>query len=238
MGLRLTKPTRTIALLTVISGMIGSGVLSQAAQAEPLEPIPSAPIRPPIECPAEVSNLTGLMLRDLPSYTNRVLQRSLGQLEGVDRDRPGFVLLASEAEFQPLPVGAGAAGQINTVSPDETVDQLFFTTLEYQYVRNQRSPLQHYHWAFLTQTDQGWRLALLFSRIGDYPAVDPPTPPMDTSTGAIAQAIRQWLEDCRAGAVAGVDPAQPYPPLAPHPPDGLERDRDLPAVGFPREDHR
>jgi hypothetical protein len=41
----------------------------------------------------------------------------------------------------------------------------------------------------------------MFSRIGDALANQPPSPPQDTSQGVIAQAIRLWLRDCRAGAI-------------------------------------
>ncbi|NJR66863.1 MAG: hypothetical protein HC772_18640 [Leptolyngbyaceae cyanobacterium CRU_2_3] len=62
--------------------------------------------------------------------------------------------------------------------------------------------LQHYHWLFLTPTENyGWRLVLMFSSLGNAPANQPPSPPQDTSQGVIAQAVRLWLRDCRAGSI-------------------------------------
>jgi hypothetical protein len=53
----------------------------------------------------------------------------------------------------------------------------------------------------LTQTATGWRLAMMFSRIGSYPAKNPPSPPRDSSNGVVGQAVRAWLRDCRAGSI-------------------------------------
>ncbi|NJN87987.1 MAG: hypothetical protein HC881_18960 [Leptolyngbyaceae cyanobacterium SL_7_1] len=79
--------------------------------------------------------------------------------------------------------------------------QVFFTMLERRYSGTQTIRLQHYHRVFLTETDEGWRLALMQSSIGDYPAQQPSSPPYDSSEGATAQAIRLWLRDCDAGAI-------------------------------------
>jgi hypothetical protein len=139
------------------------------------------------------------MLRDLPSYTNRVTQRAYTNFRTADT--PGYVILADRPEYEPLSLGLAENSQ---VLEDDT-SQVFFTTLERQYVTGQPVSLQHYHRLFLIQTPTlGWQLVLLFSTLGDYPANQPPTPPQDTSQGAIAQAIRLWLRDCQAGSVGGV----------------------------------
>jgi hypothetical protein len=153
-------------------------------------------IRPPQTCPNDLETLVSLLLRDLPSYANRVTQRSfhLDQLS----DRPGVVIIAGQPDYAPLTLGPGA------YTPSDSTDeprQVFFTTLERQYVSDTSISLQTYHWLFLTQSQDRWRLVLLFSSTGDYPAERPPSPPEDTSQGAIAQAIRLWLRDCAAGAV-------------------------------------
>ncbi|NJL22855.1 MAG: hypothetical protein HC895_21790 [Leptolyngbyaceae cyanobacterium SM1_3_5] len=154
------------------------------------------PIRPSIDCPADLPTLTILLLRDLPSYANRVTQRSFTGLD-VAASRPGYVLVAGRPEFEPLSLGPGEYLPTIETAPQ----QIFFTTLERQYVNNRSIYLQHYHWVFLSQESDGWWLVTMRSQIGDLPADQPPTPPQDTSDGAIAQAIRLWLRDCRNRAI-------------------------------------
>jgi hypothetical protein len=142
------------------------------------------------------------MLPDLPAYANRVIQRSSGLYR--DRDRPGYILLAGRPEFEPLTLGPGS---YQPVSPGEVNEdepfQVFFTTLNRQYVEGEPQSLQHFHWVFLVRPNETWRLALMVSTLGEAPPGEPPTPPYDSSQGAIAQAIRLWLRDCEAGAVTG-----------------------------------
>jgi hypothetical protein len=98
------------------------------------------------------------------------------------------------------------------------LQQVFFTTLERQYWRNQMVSLQNYHWLFLVQNQDGWYLGLLYSSLGRYPSGDgplspvasqrAPTPPEESSDGIIGQAIRLWLRDCRAGAVFPANAAE------------------------------
>ncbi len=124
-----------------------------------------------------------------------------------------YAILASQPEFTPLPV----ASREYTSPEDKKLHQVFFTVLERQYsgtasrIQGPQGPIprlssvsefQHYHWLFLAETDQGWQLAMLFSRLGPFPAnAGPLTPPRDTTQGITAEAIRLWLRDCRAGAV-------------------------------------
>ncbi|MBD2092236.1 hypothetical protein H6F67_20510 [Microcoleus sp. FACHB-1515] len=155
------------------------------------------PIRPSIDCPTDLSALTTLLLRDLPSYANRVTQRSFTNFD-TPATRPGYVLVAGRPEFEPLSRGPGEYLPTTTAEPQ----QLFFTTLERQYVDDQAINLQHYHWIFLAQESDGWWLVTMRSQLGNLPADQPPTPPQDTSDGAIAQAIRLWLRDCRHRSIA------------------------------------
>ncbi|MBE9178230.1 hypothetical protein IQ268_06475 [Oculatella sp. LEGE 06141] len=149
-------------------------------------------------CPADLETLVALLLHDLPAYTNRVRQRAIGRNRSANV--PGYMLLAARPEFDPLTLGPGE--YVAGIPADSDTTQVFFTTLERQYVSNTAVNLQHYHWLFLTQTMDGhWRLVLMISRIGGYPASDPPSPPQDSSYGVVAQSIRLWLRDCRAGRV-------------------------------------
>lgn len=142
-------------------------------------------------CQAQnVETLTAQLLRDLPSYTNRISQSVRRRTSNVD----SYVLTAGRPEFAPLTLGPGIYSPVD--SP-QLPQQVFLTTLERQYTDGKAVELQQYHWLFLTQSSSGWRLAMMFSRIGTYPSGRPPTPPRDSSDGIIAQAIRTWLRDCQ-----------------------------------------
>lgn len=169
-------------------GLIGLGVLGTGGNA-------MAQRSPRYTCPTEVEPLVKLMLRDLPGYANRVSNR----LKTTDAGLRSYVVLAGRPEFEPLPLAPEPIADAN--DPPEKPQQVFITTLERQYQGNQFTSLQEYHWLFLAKTSEGWYLALSFTRTGGYPAKQPPTPPRDSSDGVIAQAIRRWLRDCRAGAV-------------------------------------
>jgi hypothetical protein len=145
-----------------------------------------------------LTDLTPLLLRDIPSYANRVVQRSRNR--DPTGDRPGTIVLAGRPEFLPLTLEAGR--YTPTQSQADQPEQVFFTTLERQYVQDRTVNLQHYHWVFFAKGESGWLLVAMFSRLGDTPPNQPPTPPQDTTQGAIAQAIRLWLRDCRSGAVS------------------------------------
>lgn len=148
-----------------------------------------------LSCPADLETLTALLLQDLPSYANRVTQRSRRLERSVNLF--SYVIVAGKPEFEPLNL---SQLQYTPVLPD-TSEQIFFTTLERRYSNNQAIETQNYHWLFLTQTSSGWRLVLLFSQFGSVNPEQPPTPPQETSDGVIGQAVRLWLRDCRAGAI-------------------------------------
>lgn len=160
-------------------------------------------LRPETTCPQEIETLTSGLLRDLPSYANRVAYRSLG----ISEDATGFgtLLLAGQAEFEPLDVSTLTFTDASELTP-ERFQQIFFTTLEWQYTTTDSIPLEQYHWLFLTEAEDGWRLALMFSRIAnDESASRPPTPPQESSEGIVGQAVRLWLRDCRAGDVYPIE---------------------------------
>lgn len=148
-------------------------------------------------CPADVETLVSLLLRDLPSYANRVIQRSR-RLSRADENY--YVLVAGRPEFEPLTLGPGQYTSTPTADV-EPPQQVFLTTLEREYYGGKAIYTQHYHWLFLVQTPDGWRLAMMFSRFGSASAGRPPTPPRESSNGVIGQAVNFWLRDCRAGAI-------------------------------------
>ena len=150
-------------------------------------------------CPADVETLTSQLIRDLPSYANRVIQRARRLNRTVDSF--SYVLVAGKPEFAPLSLGPGQYSSAASVADVEPPKQVFITTLERQYLGGKAIESQHYHWLFLTQTPSGWRLALMFSRIGSSSPGRSPTPPRESSKGIIGQAVTIWLRDCRAGAI-------------------------------------
>lgn len=173
------------------------------------------PIRQTIQCPTEIEPLAELLIRDIPGYTNRVLQRTVAVLPWTDADvlrslesdeivrepyRPSRVLFAGRLNLEPLDLNEYAFS--NSPQTGADVTQIFFTTLSRQYDELQVSESQEYHWVFLTQTVDGWRLAFMFSAIDSLPIVQVQTPPRESSEGSVGQAIQLWLRDCRAGAIA------------------------------------
>jgi hypothetical protein len=154
--------------------------------------------RPVYTCPIEIETLTDHLLPDLPSYANRVIQRSR---RVVDRELyiPLYVIIAGRPEFDPLPLKI-TPSQYKPQFPD-TTQQVFFTTLERQYTNTRAVKLQNYHWLFLTRTSEGWKLVTLYSQLASLHPTDPPLPPLETSNGSIGQGIRLWLRDCQAGAL-------------------------------------
>lgn len=198
----------SVMVLMALVGVWSVGKHRAIAQPHPI-PAPTVEdpvfLRPPSDCPPDLETLMAGLLRDLPSYANRVASRSLG----INEEIAGFgtVLVAGRAEFEPLDVPSLSLSDRRTEAP-EAIHQVFFTTLERQYTETTGIELEHYHWLFLTEAADGWRPVLLFSRLAvDDADLRPPTPPRETSTGIIGQAVRLWLRDCRAGAVYPVDGA-------------------------------
>lgn len=143
------------------------------------------------QCPSTLTALVDRMLRDLPSYINRVRIRA-----GITQSS---VLLAAKPEFEPLPLS------ILPVLPSQTqpqeVKQVFFTTLMRRYDSGRIAQVQEYHWVFLTPSEKGWQFVMMYSMIGTYPATaeHPPLPPRSSSDGSVAVALKAWLEDCHTG---------------------------------------
>ena len=153
-----------------------------------------------IACPADLKTLIALMLPDLPGYANRVSQRSRSVVSPSQRQQvnlSSYVIVAGKPEFEDI---ALKNNQYTPFAPD-SAKQVFFTTLERQYSRDRFTDLQSFYWLFLTPTESGWRLALLYSQLASLHSGDPPLPPQEASNGVIGQAVRLWLRDCNAGAL-------------------------------------
>lgn len=152
----------------------------------------------PATCPLDLATLADRLAQDLPAYANRVSQRSRLSPDW----QPSTMLIASRPDLEPLPLGGIHGG--STLSPpsaSDPIQQIFLTTLSRRSTLGRSIILQQFHWLLLSRNDQGWWLVMSFSRIGGYPLTQPPTLPQDSSQGVVAQAVRLWLRDCRAGSL-------------------------------------
>ena len=161
---------------------------------------------PPKSVNPEISNscseqsletFTTQLMLDLPSYANRVTQRSRLMKRGVDTF--SYILAAGKPEFKPLPLNPGIdnGDKYNA----EGVKQVFFTTLERTYIHKKAVESQEFHRLFLTKTNTGWTVVMMFTQSSSYPVKQPLAPPRNSSNGAIAQGVKLWLQDCQAGSV-------------------------------------
>lgn len=172
-----------------------------------LPPMPTT--TPPPTCPAQIEQIVPQMLKDLPSYANRVIQRQRPQRPpkpspGASSQTPNptspnpaspstYIVITGTPEIAPF--------QPSTpLQPNnEPLYQVFFTTLERQYTRNQITPLQQFHWLLLTPSPQGWQFVGLRSQLAPYPSQGRLlSPPRNSDQGAIAQGLQLWLRDCRS----------------------------------------
>lgn len=147
----------------------------------------------------DLATLTTNLLRDLPSYFNRATQRA----RRLDRSVEvySYMLVAGKPDFTALPLKSWTDETDKSTNETKGVEQVFFTTLERQYLKGKAVQLQGFHWLFLTKTESGWRMAMMYSQTGGYPKQKPPTPPRESSNSAIGQGIKTWLRDCRAESV-------------------------------------
>jgi len=151
----------------------------------------------------DLTALTTKLLRDLPAYFNRATQRARRLKRPVEVY--SYMLLAGQPDFTPLPLKSWTNEATDegdkSVNGVKGVEQIFFTTLERQYVKGKAVQLQGFHRLFLTKTESGWRMSMMYSQTGGYPKQKPPTPPRESSNSAVGQGIKTWLRDCRAGSL-------------------------------------
>ena len=142
-------------------------------------------------CTQDITELSSLLLEDIPDYSNRVIKRTqdIHQDAGIDT----YIITAGVPETEPLNLPQIDYG----LTSPETTEQIFFTTLERQYTNRQKIERQTFHWLFVTMTDSGWHLVTMYSRFGHATKNTPSTPPQESSNGIIGQAASLWLRDCR-----------------------------------------
>lgn len=158
-------------------------------------------------CPQEIQSLTTLMLRDLPGYANRAMQRS--RRLGLESSN-SYVVVAGNPDFNPINtdlnprLGNGTPGDNPPQHFSERqLQQVFFTTLNREYQGSRLVEVQEFHRLFLVQTSQGWQLALMYSRTGSTGSPSPQsvTPVRESLNSAVGQAVSTWLRDCQAGTL-------------------------------------
>ena len=150
----------------------------------------------PICVGTDIKILMTELLRDLPSYANRASQR--GRRLNRTTQTYTYMLMVGKPEFESLPTSPiEDIENKSKKSQDKDVKQVFFTTLERQYIKGRPIELQQFHRLFLTKADDGWQMVMMFTQTGSYPKSKPPTPPRDSSNGVVGQAIKTWLRDCR-----------------------------------------
>lgn len=147
------------------------------------------------QCPTTLATLTPLLLRDLPAYANRVVQR---QRSIKDNSYSSYVV-AGRPESNAITIDNP---EYQPSRPQAAPFQLFVSTLERQYQNRQTTNYQRFHWIFLTYSPRSsWHLALIYSRLGKN-AQDPTLlPAIDSNNTPVGIAVRTWLRDCRAGKI-------------------------------------
>jgi hypothetical protein len=149
-------------------------------------------------CPANVDSLTSLLIRDLPSYANRVIQRRRKRNDALYSS----LLTAGTPDFTPIEL---TSREYPARFPQAAPTQVFITTLERQYTGIQTAEIQQFHWLFMAKTRLGWRLGNIYSRTSVANRTDdtPIAPPIESSRTIVGEAIRIWLNDCYLGKVKG-----------------------------------
>jgi hypothetical protein len=138
-------------------------------------------------CMITVDSMIKPLVQALPSYTNRVLQRSPEVGLG---EKSGYVISAKGLTQAPFALNTELVDQKNLSS-------IYLVTWERRYRNQTIFNVKRYHWLFLRHTPQGWEVDKLFSQSGPYPGYKLFPDPMDTTKGAMAEAIRLWLRDCQ-----------------------------------------
>ena len=149
----------------------------------------------PQTCPVKVDSLTNLLVRDLPGYTNRLIQQRRNRTDKLYSS----IVTASMPDLKPIET---ISREYPVVFPQSASTQVFIGTLERQYTGLQSTQLQQFYWLFLAQTRMGWRLANIYSRTGGFPTANTAiSPPIESSKTVVGEAIRIWLNDCYLGKI-------------------------------------
>jgi hypothetical protein len=145
----------------------------------------------PRSCPANLDSLAQSLVRDLPSYTNRVIQRR----RKLSDKLYSSILAVGKPDLTPIAI---VSREYPAQFPQAAPAQLFISSLERQYTGIKSTDLQQFHWLFLAKTNLGWRLVNIYTRTSTGPRTNESliTPPIESSRSSIAEAVRLWLNDC------------------------------------------
>jgi hypothetical protein len=144
------------------------------------------------QCPARLPQLAELLVRDLPSYANRVVQRRRQKL-GLNYSN---YLVAGRPETTPQLI---ENPEYRPASPATAPLQLYLSTLEQRFVGRQSSNFQQFHWLFLAKGKKDWHLVTMYSRQGR--TSGEPLPPIESLQSSVGEAVQIWLRDCNAGVI-------------------------------------
>lgn len=168
----------------------GMGLLISMNPCPPLAAIPLASASS--ACALEFEPFIRAMLKEIPAYINRVNTRS--------NNRQSYVLLASRADFDALPLRQSSFPTANQDSTE--VRQVFFSTVTKRIANQAVVYGQEHHWLLMAPSDRGWEFVQMYSVLESYPAQTLTTAPRNSSEGATATAIKTWLKRCRTQAVS------------------------------------
>ncbi|MEO1209478.1 MAG: hypothetical protein AAFX78_08040 [Cyanobacteria bacterium J06638_20] len=184
----------------VVGLLLSHGAAWAQPDSDPATGTEAGDLRQTGRCPIDLDALMPLLLRDLPSYSNRVIQRA--RVRDRSADISGYILLSSLPDIDMAPFDPGNPPPLNPIEPESTVQQVFFTTLERQYGISGFTQIQAHHQLFLTLTDTvGWQIVLMQTILDEYPSGALLSEPRDSTYGVVAQGIELWLRDCQAGAI-------------------------------------
>jgi hypothetical protein len=146
-------------------------------------------------CPEKLDRLTNLLVRDLPSYANRIIQQRRNRTDQMYSS----IVTASIPDLQPIEI---VSREYQPRFPQAAPTQVFISTLENQYTGIRSAQLQQFHWLFIAKTRMGWRLVNIYSRTSGSPSTNTPiTPPIESSKTIVGEAMRIWLNDCYLGKI-------------------------------------
>jgi hypothetical protein len=149
----------------------------------------------PSTCPVKLDSLTNILVRDLPSYANRLIQQRRKRTDTLYSS----IVTASMPDLKPIEI---VSREYPPRFPQAAPTQVFISTLERQYTGIKSAQLQQFHWLFIAQTKLGWRLVNIYSRTSGSPSANVLiTPPIESSNTIVGEAIRVWLNDCHLGKV-------------------------------------
>ncbi|MBL1209807.1 MAG: hypothetical protein FWJ34_08910 [Geminocystis sp. GBBB08] len=152
------------------------------------------------KCGNNLEDLANLLVKDLPDYANRVIQRNRIHSHPL-QFFPIYVITAGKTELESLPLSQTQYKNVMKSLSTDDVKQVFFTTLERQYsINNRIIETQNFHWLILTKTPKNWKIVMVLTKLG-YPDDSSEqnfisSPPLDTTEGIIGQAVKLWLRDC------------------------------------------